>query len=298
MPRSLASIVVLALGCAHTPPPAVAVCPEPDPVAEPEERTPPPLPAPSASVAELTAEVVAMEVVAARPFSEIGSFPGMKLAIHVRSTGRGIVSLAPDRSVIRSVKDDRGTVLFDERGPHGPVGMHPGLSASTSFDQGPTRIGIDLRVPAPTTGAREVTIDADLAVMVGGEPETIETPLHVAVGETFALGGVAFSVARIGPSRHDGAAVELTLRATDESIAKALLDSLEVVTDAGPVRVVRRGWMTSHRPEEYTELELHLASEVEDVTLRGRLPSDLELVMLPFQVRVGIGSVVQPPSGS
>jgi len=270
------------------------MCPEPEVVAEPEERVASPLPAPAASVDDLIAEVVSLEVVSARPFDQIGHFPGMKLGIHIRSTGRGIVSIVPDRSAIRLVRDDLGKVLFDEEGPHGPVGMSPGFSGSTGFGQGPDRIGVDLRVPAPTTGAREVSVDADLAVMVGGEPETIETPVRVEVGETFALGGVAFSVAGVGPSSRDGVAVQVRLRATDEAVAKAVLDSLEVITDAGPVRVLGRGVMTMTHPNRTTELHIDLASEVENVTLRAQLPRDVELVILPFQVRVGIGSVVQP----
>ena len=252
------------------------------------------MPAPTATVDEFTAQVLTLEVVANRAFEEVGSFAGMKVGIEVRSTGRGILGLVPERSVIRTIEDDRGVVLFDEAGAHGPVGMTEGFTASTGFGQGPERITVDLRVPTPSTGAREVIVDADLALMVGGEPEAIETPLRVAVGETFALGGVAFSVSRVAPSRRENAAVELHLRATDGAVAKALLGSLEVVTDAGPVPIVDRSWATWRRPAQYTELQLDLASEVENVTLRGKLPSDLELVILPFRTRLGIGSVSQP----
>jgi len=214
------------------------------------------------------------------------------LVIDLRSSGRSIVGIVEQQCVVRSVKDDMGAILMNEDGPRGRVTMSPGFQSST-FGRATDRASVDFRFPAPSPGSREVGIDADLAVLVGGEPGPVETPLRVAEGETFALGGVAFTVSAVRPSTRPNAAVEVRLRATNESVAKAMLDSLEVVGDNGDVRIVQRGWSTTHQPVRYTELTIHLAAQVGNVTLRAALPSGLEVVILPFQMRVGIGSVVR-----
>ena len=94
-----------------------------------------------------------------------------------------------------------------------------------------------------------------LAVLVGGEPELAETPrVRFVESEAFVLGGVAFEVAHVSRTAGDSPTTRLVLRATDEGVAKAVLDTLEVVTDTGPVTIVRRSWSTMTAPARETTL--------------------------------------------
>ena len=256
-----------------------------------------PLPAPRVSTEGLSAEVVGFEVYSARPFDEIGRFPGMKVALVVQSSEDVLYGFVPERSVIRSVVDDLGKVLFDEPGPPDVAGEAQGFSA-TWVEAERRRLGVELRLVAPETGAREVVLDADLAVLVGGEPELAETPrVRFVESEAFVLGGVAFEVAHVSRTAGDSPTTRLVLRATDEGVAKAVLDTLEVVTDTGPVTIVRRSWSTMTAPARETTLSLWLDGEVDEAAFRCKLPRDLQVAVLPFQIRVGIGGVVQPPLG-
>ncbi len=216
-----------------------------------------------------------------RPFSVES---GTTIAITLRRADGGLTAFTSEQSVLRSAVDDQGKDLF--------IADDPASSSSAEFGSFPTLNAegtaclLEVELPGvPTSGARHIALDLDLAFEIATGVNELTTPVTWKTGGHFKVGTLPFEVTSYEADDY-GTRVDLKTNKSLDDLA-----GFRFISSGGeelPVSITSSSRMGMD--DDLTEeRQLSFEGAVQKGKLIVRMWKGKRVVIVPVKVEVGVG---------
>ena len=211
---------------------------------------------------------------------------GVGVFVRIEQPGRQIIDLDEKASNLKAFTDDKGTVLGKPGKPGFGDSWLSGFPHIADDHQSCTPEILSKKLPA--AGARELTIQGTIALVVGSNEKTAKIETVLKKGKKVKLGPVDAEISEVGDPDWGDKKLVVTFRGSES------FDAIREVIFKGPDgKVIESGGagsssMTMGSKSVYTR-SFGLAKKVDKVAIEIKYFDKLETVKVPLDLKVGLG---------